>query len=66
MKLNELITSFTIYMTNEEAALLETIDRPMPWISFNERDKFLLDNLIKKSLVCKVRANGQVLVIKND
>ena len=66
MKLNELISSFTIYVTNEEKDLLETIDRPMPWISFNERDRFLLDNLIKKSLVCKDRADGQVLVIKND
>lgn len=66
MKLNDLISSFTIYVTNEENELLETIDNPMPWISFNERDKILLDNLIKKSLVCKVKANGQVVVIKND
>ena len=42
MKLNELITQFTIAMSNEEAKLLKTIKGVMPYEGFDEREQFVL------------------------
>jgi hypothetical protein len=66
MKINELIKSFEIYITNEERVIYETIDKHTAFSSFNEREQFIITNLIRKSLVSKVISNGQVLVVKND
>lgn len=66
MKLNELITEFDIYMTNEERALYEQIDNIVPLISFNERQRVIVNNLIRKSLVSKIRHNNQIMVARND
>ena len=66
MKLNELITEFDIYMTNEERALYEQLDQVVPMISFNERQRVIVNNLIRKSLVSKIRHNNQVMVARND
>jgi hypothetical protein len=66
MKLNELITEFDIYMTNEERALYEQLDQVVPLISFNERQRVIVNNLIRKSLVSKIRQNNQIMVARND
>jgi hypothetical protein len=66
MKLNELITEFDIYMTNEERALYEQLDQVVPLISFNERQRIIVNNLIRKSLVSKIRHNNQIMVARND
>jgi hypothetical protein len=66
MKLNELITDFSIYVTNEEQGLIETLDRPVPLSSFNERERAIIDNLVRKSVISKVMQNGLAMVIKND
>lgn len=66
MKINELISSFEIFITNEERAIYETIDERTALSKFNEREQVIIQNLIRKSLVSKVVANGQVLVVKND
>lgn len=66
MKLNELITDFSIYVTNEEQGLVETLDRPVPLSAFNERERIIIDNLVKKSVISKVIQNGLTMVIKND
>ena len=66
MKLNELITEFDIYMTNEERALYEELDQVVPLISFNERQRVIVNNLIRKSLVSKIRHNNQIMVARND
>jgi hypothetical protein len=66
MKINELLKSFEIYVTNEEREIYETIKERTALSQFNEREQFIIQNLIRKSLVSKVIANGQVLVIKND
>lgn len=66
MKINELISSFEIFITNEEKEIYESLDVRTPLIEFDERQQFILQNLIRKSLVTKVVSNGQVLVIKND
>jgi len=66
MKINELISSFEIFISNEEQEIYETIDERTPLLNFNERERFIINNLIRKSLVSKVVSNGQVLVVKND
>ena len=66
MKLNELITEFDIYMTNEERSLYEQLDQVVPLISFNERQRVIVNNLIRKSLVSKIRHNNQIMVARND
>jgi len=66
MKLNDLITQFTIAMTNEEAKLLRSVKGVMPLESFDEREQFVLEGLIRKSLVSKVYNNGNILVVANE
>lgn len=64
MKINELIKS--IYMTNEEKNLLETFDAPVPLSLFTERDRIIINNLIRKSIISKVRHNGTIMVKRNE
>jgi hypothetical protein len=66
MKLNELITEFDIYMTNEERALYEQLDTVVPFIQFNERQRVIVNNLIRKSLVSKIQHKNQIMVARND
>jgi len=66
MRLNELISDFVIAVTNEEETVMQKLSRPLPFDSFSERDQFILENLIRKSLVSKVRHNNIVLVRINE
>lgn len=66
MKLNELLLDFTIYLNNEEAAMLDNLSGVQYIDSFDERDKVIIENLIKKSLVTKVHNKGSTMVVKND
>ena len=67
MKINELITDFEIYKTNEEAELLPKIGaKPHPLNTYSEREQVIIDNLVKKSLVSKIRNEGLFLVMRND
>jgi hypothetical protein len=66
MKINELISDFAIYMSNEEQAVYETITTPTPINNLNEREKYLIQNLIKKSLLSRIdKNNGLQLVYQN-
>tara|TARA_B100000925_G_scaffold265127_1_gene224071 strand:- start:274 stop:489 length:216 start_codon:yes stop_codon:yes gene_type:complete len=66
MKINELLGGFEIFTTNEEMKLLAKLDAETPLQSFPERQRFVIENLIKKSLVSKKMRGTQVMVIKND
>ena len=66
MKINELRGGFEIFKTNEEIQLLAKLDAETPLQSFPERQRFVIENLIKKSLVSKKMRGTQVMVIKND
>jgi len=66
MKINELIQSFTIQMSNEENDLYCSLNGYRALDSFTERERFVIENLIRKSLVSKVVSNGQATVVKND
>lgn len=54
MKINELIKEFDVYTSNEEKRVLEQLKHVRPLNSFNERDQFTIESLIRKSLVIKV------------
>ena len=66
MKINELIQEFKIHTTNEEQSLLDKLIDVRPLHSFNHRDRFIIENLIKKALVSKIMKDKTVLVVKND
>ena len=65
MKLNELISEFKIAVTNEERAVLDKMQTLAPLESYEEREQFVIEALIRKSLVSKVVRNNQTMVIKN-
>jgi len=54
MKINELIKEFEVYTSNEEKRVLEQLTHVRQLSSFNERDQFTIESLIRKSLVIKV------------
>lgn len=66
MKLNELILDFTIATTNEEQGILDKMSGVTPIDAFDERDRFIIENLIRKSLVSKVKHNGIIMVLVNE
>ena len=66
MKINELFGKFEIFTTNEEYKLLAKLDTETPLQSFPERQRFVIENMIKKSLVSKRMRGKDVMVVKND
>ena len=67
MKLNELITDFSVFTTIEEQSLLATMpDLELPYNSYNERQQFILDNLIRKSLVSKIGNKEDSFLVKKN
>ena len=66
MKINELLSEFYIYITNEEREIYNSLNERTSLTEFDERQRFIIQNLIRKSLVSKVVANGQELVVRND
>ena len=66
MKINELIKSFEIFVTNEEQEVLNCVSNTIPLSSFSEREIFIIESLIRKSLLSKVVLNGQVMVTQNE
>jgi hypothetical protein len=65
MKINELITSFEVWTTNEERKLLKKLDKPVKLRSLSEEDQFKIAAMIRKSLVTKVGFNDPS-VVKNE
>jgi hypothetical protein len=66
MKFNELIKEFSIQMSNEEKTLLDKISKPCYVESFSQREQYVIENLIKKSLLSKVYYKGSTVVIPNE
>lgn len=65
MKINELLKDFKIYTTNEEKEVLMKLTQPKYLSEFSERDKFIIETLIRKSLVIKI-GNINPKVIANE
>ncbi len=66
MKINDLVGEFRIALTNEEAKVLEGMRDVAELSMYQEREQWIIENLIRKSLVTKVMRNGQCLVVRND
>jgi hypothetical protein len=66
MKINELLSNFEIFMTNEEKVELDKLTAPTPLASLTERQQVIINNLIRKSLVSKIQSNNVIMVAKND
>jgi hypothetical protein len=66
MKINELIQDFEIYKTNEEKVELDNLTTPVPLASLSERQQVIMNNLIRKSLVSKIKSNNVIMVARND
>lgn len=62
MKVNELISDFTIWTTHEEAQLLEKLQRPIKLSALSEQDQFRVQTLIRKSLVTKIGQHNPSVV----
>jgi hypothetical protein len=54
MNINELVGDFNIWTNNEERALLQKLANATYLDSFNEHDQFIIETLIRKSLVIKI------------
>ena len=65
MKINELITSFEVWTTNEERRLLKKLDKPVKLRSLSEEDQFKIASMIRKSLVTNVGFDDPS-VVKNE
>jgi|TARA_Y100000385_G_C12926637_1_gene564901 hypothetical protein len=66
MKINELISDFTIFTTNEEKKFIEKINGSVMLDALTEREQFIVDNLVRKAIMCKRRYNGTEMVFLND
>jgi len=65
MKINELINTFEVFTTNEEKKMLSKLQNPAMLDSFSERDQYVIEGLIRKSLVIKI-GNNNPKVIANE
>ena len=54
MKINEILTGFSIYTSLEEDAMLKRLTSVAYLNSFTEREQFIIEGLVRKSLVIKV------------
>lgn len=66
MKVSQLISGFEIHLTNEEKKVLDSITAPCYIESFSEREQYVIENLIRKSLVTKVHNRGNIVVVPNE
>lgn len=65
MKINDLVSGFSIYTTNEEKAFLERLTRPIKMSALTEHEKVVAENMIRKSLLIKVGFEDPSIV-KNE
>jgi len=66
MKIKDVIEKFEIFITNEEHELLEKIgNRILPRTTFTERERFILENLVRKSLIQKIQKENDYHYRKN-
>jgi hypothetical protein len=54
MKINELLNGFSIFTTKEEEAMLKKLQGPVFLNTFDERERFIIEGMIRKSLVIKI------------
>ena len=62
MKINELLGEFGIYTTNEEGQLLKKLQQPVKLRQLSEHDQFIVQAMIRKSLITKIGHNDPTVV----
>jgi hypothetical protein len=62
MKINELISTFEIFTTNEETKLLEKLKKPVLLSHLNDHDQYVVETMIRKSLVKKIGFKNPTVV----
>lgn len=66
MKIKDVIEQFEIFISNEENEILEKMeDRFLPRTDFNERERYILENLVRKSLIQKIQKQNDCYYRKN-
>ena len=55
-----------IYTSNEEQTVLDKMTSVQMIESYTERERFVIEGLIRKSLVTKFQYNNSYLVVKNE
>ena len=65
MRINELITEFTIQTSNEEKDILGKLKSAKNLDTFMERDQEVINQLVRKSLVRKIEQDNSVMVVAN-
>ena len=66
MKIDDVLKNFKIFVTNEEKTILNKMDVVSPIEVYTERERFIIENLVRKSLVSKESHNKTFMVRKND
>jgi hypothetical protein len=66
MKISEVLKQFEIFVSNEEKVILNKLETLLPIDSYNDRERFVIENLVRKSLVSKVKHNNTYMVVKNE
>jgi hypothetical protein len=61
-----LIEDLKIYTSNEEDAVLNKLEQTQQIETFPERERFIIENLIRKSLVIKIPYGNSYLVTANE
>jgi hypothetical protein len=62
MKINELISDFEIFITNEEKKLFERLKDPIKLSNLTDREQCIAENMIRKSLLKKIGFNDPTVV----
>lgn len=65
MKLNELTRSIPIWVSNEERSLFESIKNLQVLESFDERERVIIESLIRKNLLIKIESRDVIYVYPN-
>jgi hypothetical protein len=63
MKINELINSFEIWITNEEREILKKLKTPVKIAQLSEHDQFKVQAMIRKSLITKIGMEDPSVVV---
>ena len=65
MRINELVTEFTIQTSKEEKEVLGKLKSAKNLDTFMERDQEVINQLISKSLVRKIEQDNNTMVVAN-
>lgn len=65
MKVNEFIRTVDVWTSREEQSVLSRITAPVMLSAFEEREKTIIEGLIRKSLLIKVQGQHAIYVYPN-